>query len=116
MTITRYDVVRRRAEMVVHDRTVYIGGQVAEASDGDIEAQTREVLESIDQLLERVGSDRSHLLSVRILLARREDYAGMNRVWDAWLPEGCAPSRACTLAELIDPTWRVEMIAVAALS
>ncbi|MBO3278064.1 RidA family protein [Pseudomonas schmalbachii] len=115
MNIERFGVVKRRAEMVLHDRTLYIGGQVADDTGGDIEAQTREILLNIERLLHSVGSDRNQVLSVRILLARREDYAGLNRVWDEFFPEGHAPTRACTLAELIDPAWRVEMIAVAAL-
>ncbi|MBV6333130.1 RidA family protein, partial [Pseudomonas aeruginosa] len=81
---------------------------------GDIQDQTRQVLENIDRLLQSVGSDRGQVLSVRILLAHREDYAGLNQVWDQWFPEGRAPTRACSLAELIDPRWRVEMIVVAA--
>ncbi len=114
MNIERFAVVKRRADMVVHDNTVYIGGQVAEDTSGDIEAQTQEVLITVERLLQSVGSDRSKVLSVRILLAHREDYAGLNRVWDAFFPEGHAPTRACTLAELIDPEWRVEMIVIAA--
>lgn len=114
MTIERFEVARRRSEMVLHGNHLYIGGQVAEDTTGDIEAQTREVLANIERLLLDVGSNRQRLLSVRILLAYREDYAGLNRVWDEFFPEGHAPTRACTLAELIDPRWRVEMIAVAA--
>lgn len=115
MNIERFGVVQRRAEMVLHAHTLYIGGQVASDTSADIEDQTREVLLGIERLLESVGGDRTHLLTVRILLARREDYAGLNRVWDAFFPFGHAPARACTLAELIDPAWRVEMIATAAL-
>ncbi|MGE8149883.1 RidA family protein [Pseudomonas vancouverensis] len=114
MQIERFAAIKRRSEMVRYDNHLYIGGQVAEDVSGDIEAQTREVLAGIEQLLLSAGSDRTRVLSVRILLAHREDYAGMNRVWDAFFPEGHAPTRACTLAELIDPNWRVEMIVVAA--
>lgn len=114
MHIERFEVVKRRADMVLHDNTVYIGGQVAENTDGDIEAQTRAVLANIERLLHSVGSDRSRVLSVRILLAQREDYEGLNRVWDEFFPAGQAPTRACTLAELINPDWRVEMIVLAA--
>jgi enamine deaminase RidA (YjgF/YER057c/UK114 family) len=42
------------------------------------------------------------------------DYEAMNAVWDAWLPEGCAPARACVEARLANPAWRVEMAVVAA--
>lgn len=115
MNIERFGVVKRRAEMVLHDRTLYIGGQVAEHTDGDIGEQTQAILESIERLLQPLGADRRHLLSVRILLADRADYAGLNTVWDEFFPAGHAPTRACTLAQLIDPAWRVEMIATAAL-
>lgn len=115
MNIERFGVVKRRAEMVLHDHTLYIGGQVASDTAAGIEDQTREVLHGIEQLLLSVGADRSHLLSVRILLADRADYAGLNAVWDEFFPLGHAPARACTLAQLIDPAWRVEMIATAAL-
>lgn len=116
MHIERFEVVKRRAEMALHGNTVYIGGQVADDPSGDIQDQTRQILENIDRLLQSVGSDRGQVLSVRILLAHREDYAGLNQVWDQWFPEGRAPTRACSLAELIDPRWRVEMIVVAARS
>lgn len=114
MEIERFKTAKRRSDMVRHDNHLYIGGQVAEDLSGDIEAQTQEVLATIEQLLISAGSNRKRVLSVRILLAHREDYEGLNRVWDAFFPEGHAPTRACTLASLIDPGWRVEMIVVAA--
>jgi len=114
MEIERFATIKRRSDMVRHDNVLYIGGQVATDLNGDIEAQTHEVLCAIERLLLSVGSDRTRVLSVRILLAHREDYEGLNRVWDAFFPEGHAPTRACTLAHLIDPGWRVEMIVVAA--
>jgi enamine deaminase RidA (YjgF/YER057c/UK114 family) len=114
MEIERFAVTKRRSDSVRYDNHLYIGGQVATDLSGDIEAQTHEVLASIEQLLLSAGSSRKQVLSVRILLAHREDYAGLNKVWDAFFPEGHAPTRACTLAQLIDPGWRVEMIVVAA--
>jgi enamine deaminase RidA (YjgF/YER057c/UK114 family) len=114
MEIERFAVAKRRSDMVRYDNHLYIGGQVASDLSGDIGAQTREVLAGIEQLLLCAGSSRERVLSVRILLAHREDYEGLNRVWDEFFPEGHAPTRACTLAQLIDPGWRVEMIVVAA--
>ncbi len=115
MPLSRYGVVRRRSEMIVDGGTIYIGGQVSDNTAGDIEAQTLDVLSGIEKLLLEAGSDRKNVLSVRILLAHRADYEGMNRVWDSWFPEGHAPTRACTLAELINPDWRLEMIVLARL-
>lgn len=114
MEIERFAATKRRSERVRYDDQLYIGGQVATDLNGDIEAQTREVLAGIEQLLLGAGSDRKRVLSVRILLADRKDYEGLNRVWDEFFPAGHAPTRACTLGQLIDPGWRVEMIVVAA--
>ena len=42
------------------------------------------------------------------------DYDAMNEVWDAWLPAGSAPSRACVQARLAKPGYKVELVVVAA--
>ncbi len=42
------------------------------------------------------------------------DLAAMNAVWEAWLPLGCAPSRACLRTGLVTPGMLVEMAFVAA--
>jgi enamine deaminase RidA (YjgF/YER057c/UK114 family) len=43
------------------------------------------------------------------------DYAGMNKVWDAWIGEGFAPARACVQALMANPSFRVEIMVVAAI-
>lgn len=91
MEIERFTALKRRSDMVRYDNHLYIGGQVASDLRGDIEEQTREVLAGIEQLLLSAGSSRKQVLSVRILLAHREDYAGLNKVWDAFFPEGQCP-------------------------
>jgi enamine deaminase RidA (YjgF/YER057c/UK114 family) len=52
---------------------------------------------------------------VTIYLADMADYDAMNAVWDAWLPDGCAPSRACIEARLARAEYKVEMALTAAL-
>jgi enamine deaminase RidA (YjgF/YER057c/UK114 family) len=37
----------------------------------------------------------------------------MNEVWDAWVPEGCAPTRATVQAQLASPQLLVEIAVVA---
>ena len=41
------------------------------------------------------------------------DFAEMNAVWDAWVPEGQAPARACGEATLARSELRVEIIVTA---
>ena len=39
----------------------------------------------------------------------------MNAVWDAWVPEGCAPARWTGEAKLATPDYHVEIIVTAAI-
>ena len=115
MTIQRLHVEKRYSEIVIHNGTVHLAGQLADDYDGDIREQTRQTLASIDRLLAEAGSDKSRILSVTIYLKdMAADYAGMNAVWDVWLPAGCAPARACVEARLYSSQALVEMSVIAA--
>ena len=54
------------------------------------------------------------MLQVVIWLADMADFAEMNAVWDAWVPEGHAPARACGEAKLARADLKVEIIVTAA--
>lgn len=113
--IQRFDVGARLSEMAVHGNTVYLAGQIAEDGSQDIRGQTRQVLDAIDALLSRAGSDRGKILMAQIYLADLADFAGMNEVWDAWVPAGNAPPRATVQAALAKPEWKVEIVVTAAI-
>lgn len=111
--IQRHGTTRRYSDVVVHAGTVYLV-EVPQTLDADITAQTKEVLVSIERLLAQGGSDKTKLLLVTIYLADMGDYSAMNEVWDAWVPEGTAPVRACVEARLANPGYRVEIVVTAA--
>ena len=113
MSIERFGTTRRYSDVVVHGKTVYLV-EVPQTLDADISTQTREVLASVEQLLEKAGSDKSRLLQVSLYLREMADYEAMNAVWDEWVPEGTAPSRACVEARLANPGWRIEAVITAA--
>lgn len=115
MQIQRHGTTRRYSDSVVHNGTVYLV-EVPSNLEGDAPAQTANLLAGIDHLLEQAGSDRSKLLMVTIYLADMADYDAMNAVWDAWVPEGQAPTRACVQARLANPGFRVEMVVTAAVA
>ena len=116
MSVQRLHTETLYSEIVVHNGTVYLAGQLADDYDGDIERQTRETLANVERLLAEADSDKSRLLSVTIYLKDMADYAAMNAVWDAWVAPGSAPARACVAAALYDPRILVEMTVVAAQS
>ena len=114
MAIQRLHTDRRMSQIVIHGETVYLAGQTAEDTGVGIEQQTADTLRSIEQLLAEAGSDKEHILSVTIYLKDIErDFAGMNAVWDRWLPEGVAPARATVEARMCEPDILVEMSVIA---
>jgi enamine deaminase RidA (YjgF/YER057c/UK114 family) len=116
MSIQRYHVGPRMSEIVVHNNTVYLAGQVADATlDQPAQQQTEEVLGMIDRLLGEVGSDKTKVLTAQIWLADMADYDAMNAAWSAWVPQGHAPARATVESRLASPQYRVEIKVVAAL-
>lgn len=114
-TIQRYHVGPRLSEIVVHNNTVYLAGQIAEVLDKDAKGQAEEVLIAVDRLLAEVGSDKTRVLSVTIYLASMGDYDAMNEAWSAWTPAGHTPARTTVEAKLADPRYKVEMTVTAAL-
>ena len=75
--------------------------------------QTRDCLDKVDALLAEAGSSKEKMLQATIWLADMSDFAAMNEVWDAWVPEGQAPTRACGEAKLAMPELLVEVIIIA---
>ncbi|CTQ62723.1 RidA family protein [Roseibium album] len=111
--IERKHVSARMSKIVKHNGVAYLCGQVGNAGDS-VADQTSECLSRVDVLLEDAGSSREKMLQVVIWLADMSDFAEMNAVWDAWVPEGYAPARACGEAKLARPELKVEIIVTAA--
>jgi len=115
LSIQRHNVGKRLSEIVVHNGTVYLAGEVPDDTSKDITGQTEEVLAGIDKLLHEAGSDKSRLLSAQIFLPDMKDFAAMNAVWEKWVVAGHTPARATIEARLANPAYKVEIMAIAAL-
>jgi len=115
MKIEYLDTATRMSRAVIHNGTVYFCGQIAKAESAGIREQTATMLEKIDELLARVGSDRRKLLSATIYLADMKDFQTMNEVWDDWVEPGHAPARACVEARMARPELLVEISVIAAI-
>jgi enamine deaminase RidA (YjgF/YER057c/UK114 family) len=115
MTIERFETGKRMSQAVVHGGLVFLAGQVAlDAPGASVSEQTKTILDRIDMLLDRAGSDRTKILSATIWLTDMSTFAEMNAVWDAWVPEGHAPARATVEAKLAGPQFVVEIAVIAA--
>ncbi len=60
MTIKRIQTGPRMSQAVIHNKTVYLAGQVA--AGATVTIQTREILATIDALLAEAKTDKSRLL------------------------------------------------------
>jgi len=111
--ITRIDSNARMSRVVIHGDTVYLSGLTSNAEG--IEAQTREILTKIENYLAQAGTDKSRVLTAQIWLKDiARDFAGMNKVWDEWLPADAKSTRATCEAKLAAPELLVEIIVTAA--
>ncbi len=113
--IRRLHTGPRMSQAVIHGATVYLAGQVADDPSQDVAGQTRQILASIDRLLDAAGADKTRILSATIYLAEIGTFAQMNSVWDTWVPQGHTPARATVEAKLAAPACKVEIQVVAAL-
>ncbi len=110
--IERIETSARMSKIVKHNGVAYLCGQVGDGAT--VTEQTHDCLSRVDALLEKAGSSREKMLQAIIWLADIADFAEMNAVWDAWVPEGQAPARACGEAKLARSELKVEIIVTAA--
>jgi aminoacrylate peracid reductase len=100
---------------------VYVSGMLALDSDGnmvgegDIKAQTRQVLETIKSVLEAAGGSLKDIAFNHIFLSDMSSYAGMNEVYREYFPKD-PPARYCIRAELVKPGFLVEIASIAHLT
>ena len=116
------DITRLNPSTTWSDATIYNGTgyfvEVANELDtakGDFAAQTQQVLEQAKNTLASINSDHSRLLSATIYITDFANLPLFNQLWQAWLPEQCAPSRACIKAELANKEYLLEIAFVAAI-
>jgi len=119
MNVTRYgitDGTKGRpiiSRALVRGDTVYLCG-VTPDPVGDIKAQTKQVLERIDELLKTGGTDKSKLLTAQVWLSDMRLFEDHNAVWNECVDPQNAPVRACVRAELWRPNMLVEIMVTAA--
>ena len=95
---------------------VFLTGQVpmqnnAIMAHGNIENQTRAVLDDITETLELAGCDRSDVVKSMVWLTSRDDFPGFNAVYAEYFPES-PPARSAIVNDLlVDAKVEIEVIA-----
>jgi enamine deaminase RidA (YjgF/YER057c/UK114 family) len=109
--IERFETSARMSKIVKHNGVAYLCGQVG-AGD-TVTEQTKDCLSRIEALLAKAGSSPDSILQAIIWLSDMTDFDEMNMVWDAWVPQGQAPARACGEVRLARKELKVEIIVTA---
>ena len=95
---------------------VFLTGQVPMQNNaimmhGDIEDQTRAVLNDITETLKLAGCDRSDVVKSMVWLTSRDDFPGFNAVYAEYFPES-PPARSAIVNDLlVDAKVEIEVIA-----
>lgn len=95
---------------------IYVTGQVPfhngeVMTDGNIESQTRAVLDQIRDVLAEAGCDLTNVVKAMVWLRDRADFPGFNAVYGEYFPTD-PPARSAVVNELlVDVRIEVEVIA-----
>ena len=113
MNIQRIQPNARMSAAVVANGFVFVSGQVADDTSANVAGQTAQILAKIERILAEAGSSKERIVSAKIWLAEAATFNEMNSVWDAWVPAGNPPARACVESKLAFPQYTVEIGVIA---
>ena len=99
---------------------VFLSGQVALVpqggrEDGDVSAQTRQVMDNIGAMLADIGLGYSDIAKTTIFMVDIGDYAAINEVYAEYFEAG-PPARSAVQVAALPGGFRVEIEIVAARS
>ncbi len=82
--------------------------------DGDISAQTKQVMENIEAILSEAGLGWDNVVKTGVFLTDLANFGAMNQVYAQYFEEETAPARACVEVSRLpkDVLVEIECIAV----
>jgi enamine deaminase RidA (YjgF/YER057c/UK114 family) len=108
----------RSSEAVIHNGIALFAMTPERPYDPALSAgdQARQALARLDARLAKLGSSKSKVMFVTIILADMSSYDEVNAVWDDWIDKAAPPARACISARLASPAMKIELIVQAGAS
>jgi 2-iminobutanoate/2-iminopropanoate deaminase len=99
---------------------VFCSGQIAldpstgaMVGDGDVEAETRQVLANLEAVLAAAGLTPQAVVRTTVFLADLADFARVNAIYAETFGAGVAPARACVQVAALPKGARVEIDCIA---
>jgi reactive intermediate/imine deaminase len=83
--------------------------------EGDVEAETRQVLANLQAVLAAAGSSPRQVVRTTVFLADLADFARVNALYAEVFGSGVSPARACVEVAALPKGARVEIDCIAVL-
>ena len=103
-------------QAVVVGEWIYCSGQLALDPDeaelvgnGDIEAETRQVLKNLDAVLDKAGASRGDVVKATVYLADMGEFSKMNEVYAQFFEGLVPPARATVQVAALPKGAKVEI-------
>ena len=99
---------------------LYCSGQIpldpatgAMVGDGDVAAETRQVLRNLNAVLTEAGATPAQVVRTTVFLADLADFQTVNALYAEVFGEGVSPARACVQVAALPKGARVEIDCIA---
>ena len=83
--------------------------------DGNVEAETKQVLSNLLAVLNKAGADTSNVIRTTIYLVDLEDFKKVNKIYSDFFQAEISPARACIEVSALPKGSLVEIDCVAYL-
>ena len=113
--ISHYTDAVRFGDLLFVSGIAPFDGEGNVVGEGDVVAQTRQVLENLRDALRTVGADMGDVLKVTVFLTDVNDRAAINPVRQEFFGEARPASTLIEVSALVDPRMLVEIEAVAGI-
>ena len=81
--------------------------------NGDVEAETRQVLRNLQAVLSAAGTDASKVVRTTVYLVDLADFQAVNAIYSEMFGEGISPARACVQVAALPKGSKVEIDCIA---
>ena len=110
-------------QAVIAGGWLYCSGQIpldpatgAMVGEGNVEAETRQVLRNLKAVLQVAGTDPSHVVRTTVFLVDLGDFQAVNAIYAEMFGEGVSPARACVQVAALPKGSKVEIDCIAWLN
>ena len=113
--ISHYTDAVRFGDLLFVSGIAPFDGEGNVVGEGDVVAQTRQVLQNLRDALRTVGADMSDVLKVTVFLTDVNDRAAINPVRQEFFGDARPASTLIEVSALVDPRMLVEIEAIAGI-